>query len=255
MKNYREVADDVFRRSEKVIAANRKRQQNITKVCSVAGGFCLAAVIGVGVWHNGIRPDAVESGSKDEVLIKDNTFVGNFSDTDNAEENIASGSAADRDKIVINKVGAMTSGDSAYRIQSEMTESDFFGMDKEELTAYYGTTVFPEVSEDLHEWDSQYGIYKRDTACFDVTVINYSNDDYSRSISVEVGKATPPIRDYFFFEPDLEKSVIGGVEMMIELTDNGYYGVEFTYNGVSFFICAKGLSQDELVSVVSSFIN
>lgn len=57
MKNYKEVADEVFQRSEKVIAANRKRKQNIIKVCSAASVFCLAAVIGVGVWRKGAKQD------------------------------------------------------------------------------------------------------------------------------------------------------------------------------------------------------
>lgn len=57
MKTYEEVADEVFQRSEKVIAANRKRKQNIIKVCSAASVFCLAAVIGVGVWRKGAKQD------------------------------------------------------------------------------------------------------------------------------------------------------------------------------------------------------
>ena len=56
MKNYKEVAYEVIQRSDKVIAANRKRKQNIIKVCSAASVFCLAAVIGVGVWHNSAKP-------------------------------------------------------------------------------------------------------------------------------------------------------------------------------------------------------
>lgn len=56
MKNYKEVAYEVARRSDKVIAADRKRKQNIIKVCSAASVFCLAAVIGVGVWYNSAKP-------------------------------------------------------------------------------------------------------------------------------------------------------------------------------------------------------
>ena len=56
MKNYKEVAYEVIQRSDKVIAANRKRKQNIIKVCSAASVFCLAAGIGVGVWHNSAKP-------------------------------------------------------------------------------------------------------------------------------------------------------------------------------------------------------
>ena len=56
MKNYKEVAYEVIQRSDKVIAADRKRKRNIIKVCSAASVFCLAAVIGVGVWHNSAKP-------------------------------------------------------------------------------------------------------------------------------------------------------------------------------------------------------
>ena len=60
MKNYKEVADEVFQRSDKVIAADRKRKQNIIKISAAASVFCLAAVIGVGVWHNGAKPDTFD---------------------------------------------------------------------------------------------------------------------------------------------------------------------------------------------------
>lgn len=56
MKNYKEVADEVFQRSDKVIAADRKRKQNIIKISAAASVFCLAAVIGVGVWRKDAKP-------------------------------------------------------------------------------------------------------------------------------------------------------------------------------------------------------
>ena len=56
MKNYKEVADEVFQRSDKIIASDRKRKQNIIKISAAASVFCLAAVIGAGVWRKGARP-------------------------------------------------------------------------------------------------------------------------------------------------------------------------------------------------------
>lgn len=53
MKDYREVADDVFQRSEKRIADNRRRKNKIRKVGSRTVCVCLIALLGVGVWQSG----------------------------------------------------------------------------------------------------------------------------------------------------------------------------------------------------------
>lgn len=93
MKNYKEVADDVFQRSEKIIADNRKRKNKIMKVGSMTACFCLIALLGVGVWQSGVLSnmapgragDIVMGGVSNTTDIKSNETTGeNFHYASNA---------------------------------------------------------------------------------------------------------------------------------------------------------------------------
>lgn len=86
MKNYKEVADYVFQRSEKIIADNRRKENKIMKVSSMTVGFCLVVLIGVGIWQSrllfNIAPDrdedVVMSGVSNNANIKsDEAAAGN----------------------------------------------------------------------------------------------------------------------------------------------------------------------------------
>lgn len=52
MRNYEEIAERVFRRSEEIIERNNKRRRVMTRVCSAAGCLAVAGAVGVGVWAN-----------------------------------------------------------------------------------------------------------------------------------------------------------------------------------------------------------
>lgn len=69
MKDYKEVADDVFQRSEKIMAVNRKRKNKIMKVGSMTASFCLIALLGVGVWQSGLLSN-MASGRDGDVVTK-----------------------------------------------------------------------------------------------------------------------------------------------------------------------------------------
>ena len=132
-------------------------------------------------------------------------------------------------------------------------------MDKEELNEYYGVNVFPSVPDDIKEWeDQQYGIFRRDGGTgevyWDGIVIPYSNEDFSRTVHVEVDKDSLPLIDYAFYEATEEKSVIHNIEVAIGQTADGYYYAQFMYHNVGFRITADGLTQDEFVLVISSLM-
>ena len=144
-----------------------------------------------------------------------------------------------------------------------LLQNDFIKMSREELCKYYGANVFPQVPEDLTNWDSsteyEYGIYRRNSGSgevyFDQNVINYSNDDFSRKVNIETAKSRMPFYDVAAFNgDDFVKSSIGGVDVGIGDTEDGHYYAEFMYKGVGFHIITEGLSQDELVSVLESII-
>lgn len=50
MKNYKEVAESVFRRSEEIIEENKKRRKAMMRIGSAVGCFVIAGTVGVGVW-------------------------------------------------------------------------------------------------------------------------------------------------------------------------------------------------------------
>lgn len=87
MKDYREVADDVFQRSEKIIADNRRRKNKIMKAGSMTVCFCLIALLGVGVWQSGVlsnmAPSRVGNVAMDNVSntadIKSDETIGGYS--------------------------------------------------------------------------------------------------------------------------------------------------------------------------------
>ena len=132
-------------------------------------------------------------------------------------------------------------------------------MDKEALNEYYGINVFPSVPDDIKEWeDQQYGIFRRDGGVgevyWDGTVIPYSNEDFSRTVNIEIDKDSLPLVDYAFYESAEEKSIISSTEVAIGQTPDGYYYAQFMYHNVGFQITANGLTQDEFVLVISSLI-
>ena len=84
--------------------------------------------------------------------------------------------------------------------------------------------------------------------------MNYSNEDFTRSVHVEVDKGSYVLKDYFFFKGTEEKSVINNYEVLIGFSESGYYYSEFMYNGVGFLIDAEGVTEEEFVAIISSII-
>lgn len=68
MKDYREVADDVFQRSEKIIADNRRRKNKIMKVGSMTACLCLIVLLGVRAWQSGTFFNMAHDGAGDIVM-------------------------------------------------------------------------------------------------------------------------------------------------------------------------------------------
>ena len=62
------------------------------------------------------------------------------------------------------------------------------------------------------------------------------------------------IKDYFFFNGTEEKSIINNFEVIIGLSEDGYYYSEFMYKGVGFLIDADGVTEDEFVAIISSIL-
>ena len=88
----------------------------------------------------------------------------------------------------------------------------------------------------------------------DLQALNYSNEDFSRTVNVEVVKDGLPLCDYMLFEENKEKSIINNLEVAIGHSATGHYYAQFIYQNVGFQVIADGLTQDEFVAVISSLI-
>ena len=135
---------------------------------------------------------------------------------------------------------------------------DFIPMNKEEMVAYYGYNVFPEVPDDISISNKQsWGIYRRNQGTgeiyWDQIRQDYKNADQSRRLVVETRKGALPFFDYIILPDEEEKSIINGQEVTIGLSEYGYE-VWLFYKDVGFYIFADGITEEELISIISSLI-
>ena len=211
--------------------------------------LCLVALLGFGMWQGGMFNTTPPDQTLEDALypgIKDNFDESKGESADNPAAN---------NRIVINTIN----GISADRMNINLAVDDFVKMTREEMIEYYGVDYIPDVPTDIKPWeDERSGIYKRDGGTgevyWDTDILNYSNEDFTRSVHVEVDKGSYVLQDYLYFKGTEEKSVINNVDVLIGLTENGYYYSEFMYKGVGFLIDAEGVTLDEFVAIISSII-
>lgn len=256
MKSYNEMAADVLRRIGQYEAEQKRRRKAITRT---AVPFCcagMAAVVGFGIWQGSRQsaPPLLPTESQDVSYSVDTPEISSIPAESEAEPTENYTEPAVSNKIVVHQID----GISLDKYNICLLGDDFVQMDKRELNEYYGTNVFPTVPKDLSEWtDVLYGIFKRDGGTgevyWDGIAINYSNEDFSRSVNVEVKKGSLPLCDYYLFDPAEEKSVINGVEVAIGQSGE-YYLARFMFRDVGFQLVGEGLSQDEFVDVIASLI-
>lgn len=272
MKSYNEIAENVFRRRDEYNAKRSRRIRRLTAVSSAAACLGLAAAIGVGVQRqSGMTQPPVSqpaagaaygTAGGSQAAAKD-TSQPELPRSDTSAQAEREEAPAEEDFIFINSYdGDLEDNGRRYDLYALMLDN-FTRMTEEELCEYYGTNVFPEVPEDLSLWSSvtdggSYGIYRREDGeiYHDQNVINYSNldDAMGRSINIEVAKGRLPFSCVGFFEYDCMKpSVIGGEE--VYMAESGtYYYAEFMHDNVGFRLIIHGLSEEEIVSVISSLI-
>lgn len=61
MKNYKEMADSVFQRSNEIIAENKRKRKNLIGITSAVSCVCLVALIGIGGVKSGLLEDVAPS--------------------------------------------------------------------------------------------------------------------------------------------------------------------------------------------------
>ena len=249
MKNYDELTNDLLERRDRYVADQKKKRKRVMGVATSLCCFCLVALLGFGMWQGGMFNTTPPDQTLEDALypgIKDNFDESKGESPDNPSAN---------NKIVINTIN----GISADRMNINIAVDDFVKMTREEMIEYYGVDYIPDVPADIKPWeDERSGIYKRDGGTgevyWDTDILNYSNEDFTRSVHVAVDKGSYVLKDYLFFKGTEEKSIINNFEVLIGLSENGYYYSEFMYNGVGFLIHAEGVTEDEFVAIIASII-
>lgn len=249
MKNYDELTNDLLERRDRYVADQKKKRKSLMSVATSLCCLCLVALLGFGMWQGGMFNTTPPDQTLEDALypgIKDNFDESKGESADNPAAN---------NRIVINTIN----GISADKMNICLAVDDFVKMTREEMIEYYGVDYIPDVPADIKPWgDERSGIYKRDGGTgevyWDADILNYSNEDFTRSVHVEVDKGSYVLQDYLYFKGTEEKSVINNVDVLIGLTENGYYYSEFMYKGVGFLIDAEGVTEEEFVAIISSII-
>lgn len=249
MKNYDELTNDLLERRDRYVADQKKKRKSLMSVATSLCCLCLVALLGFGMWQGGMFNTTPPDQTLEDALypgIKDNFDESKGESADNPAAN---------NRIVINTIN----GISADRMNINLAVDDFVKMTREEMIEYYGVDYIPDVPADIKPWeDERSGIYKRDGGTgevyWDTDILNYSNEDFTRSVHVEVDKGSYVLKDYLFFNGTEEKSVINNFEVFIGLSENGYYYSEFMYNGIGFLIDAEGVTEEEFVAIIASII-
>lgn len=249
MKNYSEITNDLLERRDRYIAEQKKRRKRmmgtVTSLCCV----CLIALLGFGMRQDGAL--STEPGQATEDALNPGT------------ENAVTESKGEdprvpetNNQISIQKVASLP---DAIWAMFNLAVEDFTAMSRDEINEYYGVNIFPAVPSDLKEdGEPAFGIFKRDRGAgemyWDSNSVSYSNGDYTRTVNVQVDKGCVPFDFCNLFDDIESKSVINDVVVGIAQTENGEYYAEFLYEGAGFRVTASGLTQDELVSIISSLL-
>lgn len=262
MKNCEEMVSSLLRRRAEYEAKRKARLQTVLRMSTAACSLALVLFIGAGVgqgWWVSVEPELPTVTPTQTVTEPTAAQVQQPTCTEEPEEIVLQPEVVE-DHIVINNE---IDGISSDRMYIALMWDDFIPMTMEELNDYFGMDIFPEVPEDLGtEWSdregTRRGIYRRDGGTGEVyhdqQVLNWSNEDFTRTVNIELRKGGMPFQCFGVMTEENENSVIGGVEVFIGRTDNGMYLVEFLYRDVGFRMIAEGLAQEELVDVIASLI-
>ena len=221
MKSSEEMVRSLFERRAQYDARQKQKKKIFIRAAAALGCACIVVFAGIGIRHGAV------------------------SDIEQQEN-----------KIVIEHTDGIMI-DSSRKLDFELNPEDFVEMDKASMTEYYGTELFPQVPKDLEEWKDIQGVYRENKGAGDVyydgIILNYSNEDFSRCVNLEIEKGRLPVSCYAFFDEMEEMSAINGTEVKIAEAD-GYYYAQFMYRDAGFRIIGEGLTESEFVDIIASLI-
>ena len=249
MKNYDELTNDLLERRDCYVVEQKKKRKKVISVASSLCCVCIATVLGFGIWQRDLLNTYTDQIIEDALYpgIKDNFDESKGESSDNPSAN---------NKIVINTMDVVYDN----RMDIALIGDDFIAMTLEEKIAYCGVDFVPEVPADIKPWPDhdQCGIYKRNGGTgeiyWDTEILNFSNEDFTREVFLEVDKGSKVFVDWCYFDGTEEKSIINNHEVLIGLSENGYYYSEFMYKEVGFLLHAEGVTKEEFVAIIMSII-
>lgn len=222
MKNYNQMAQDVFRRRDEYIVKRKRRKKY--GICLLG---CLMIFLGMEIWNF----QTVHTPSlKDENLVVDKNIK--------------------EEKIIIHKIDVILDKD----LTTDLHNEDFTKMDKQQLEDYYQISFNMKIPDDLKEQEKRYGIYKKNGKIYaDTNKITYISKDKSRRVDIQLEKKNANLKMSSFYKQE-EKSKIKGIELVIGENKNHCYYVECLYHDVRLKIISKNLSYEEMKLMVLSII-
>ena len=249
MKSYEEVTSSLLERRERYEA---QRSRNRKMMLSVTVSLCCFCVIVGAVFLMG--RNGMASSMTPTAVIEDAVYPGITDYFDDKHGQSTTGPFA-IDKIVIHSID----GVSSEIMNIALMWDDFIEMTRQELVDYYGVDYFPEVPADLTMIENDNaGIFRRyggtGEVYWDQNGLLFTNGDFSRRVGINVNKGSRVYQQFLYFEGTEEKSVINNMELLIGLTEDGYYYAEFMLDDVGFLVSAYGVTEEEFIAVIASVL-
>lgn len=265
MKNIDETISTVFDRMENYKAAKKRKQKIAAAIAIPICSCCLLAVIGFGIGKFMNSPSDTSntpvSSSKqtisgtmpsDRITAFDSTLP--TDKTPVSDPTLPSSSTTNENKIIIFSADGVVEQQMGIALFC----NDFISMSDEEMIAYYGSNIFPEIPVGMSARIKHLGIYKKENGKGDVywdqNRQEYSDESQTKSIVVDTRKGSLPFYDFVDYDPKTQSSAINGHEVAIGQYSDGGYSAWFLYNNVGFHIYARGITQWELVCIIESLI-
>lgn len=249
MKSYDETIRTVFDRMDAYETGLQKRRKIIGNTVLSLSCICLIALAGF----------LLIPGSE-EPLLPGSLEVPTF---DPPPETIHHDILYLENTVVVNSIDDISSEKNFIALHG----NDYISMTAEEINAYFGMNIFPQVPGDLERELTyagstvHYGIYRRDKGTGDVYFdsqqliwadAHYGN--FTRRVAIEVYKDGMPLPCYSLIGEKYQPSTIKNVTVLIGQDPDGMYLVEMMYGDVCFRMYIVGLSQDEIVAIIESLI-
>ena len=149
MKNYDETISTVFDRIGQYHEHQKRKKEIIVRTVTPLCCLCIIAAIGFAVWGQGKTPNSPQF-TMEQPLSTTTPTVTTPSVTEPTQP-ISS------NKIVINPMEDALPNTMGIARHGK----DFIPMNKEEMVAYYGCNVFPDVPDDISLKGQHWGIYRR----------------------------------------------------------------------------------------------